>query len=448
MMVPSIDIQNGRAVQLVNGERLAIDAGSAWEAAERFSILGELAVVDLDAAMGIGSNRALLLELARRYPCRLGGGFRTRDDVLMALDSGAAAVMVGTRASPEFLSAFPRDRIVAALDARGDTLMAEGWKRPAGHGVLGRALELAPYAGAFLFTDIGREGTKGGIDLDRAQALQEGLNEAGYQGRIIMAGGTRSEEDIAALDAMGLDVQVGMGLYDGSIRPARALSACLKSDRPDGLWPTLVCDESGKALGLAYSDAESLDTAIEERAGVYRSRSRGLWRKGQSSGHTQRLLRVDTDCDRDSLRFVVRQEGAFCHEGSRSCFLRGLSPRTDPADCGLYALECTVRGRMGGGKETALAGSYTARLLSEEGLLAAKLREEADELARAASAEEAAAEAADLLYFITIALAAKGSSLAEAERVLDLRSLKLSRRPGDAKLRFMANDAGEEGETR
>ncbi|HOX93071.1 MAG TPA: HisA/HisF-related TIM barrel protein, partial [Spirochaetales bacterium] len=282
MMVPSIDIQNGRAVQLVNGERLCLDAGSVREAAERFSILGELAVVDLDAAMGKGSNRGLLLELAKRYPCRLGGGFRSKDDITQALDSGAVAVMLGTNANPELVSAFPRERIIAALDARGDILMTEGWKRNAGTGVLSRALALAPYAGAFLFTDIGREGTKCGIDINRARAFKEALNQAGYSGRIIMAGGTNSEDDIATLDTLGMDAQVGMGLYDGSISPARALAACMKSDRPDGLWPTLVCDESGKALGLTYSDEESLTLAMDEKAGIYHSRRAGLWRKGQS----------------------------------------------------------------------------------------------------------------------------------------------------------------------
>lgn len=232
-----------------------------------------------------------------------------------------------------------------------------------------------------------------------------------------------------------------MGLYDGSIDPAKAVAACLRSDRADGLWPTLVCDESGAALGLAYSDAESLEAAIGGRAGAYRSRRRGLWRKGASSGNTQRLLRVDADCDRDALRFVVRQEGPFCHEGSRSCFSRGLSARSDPADGGLRALELSVRGRLTGETGASAAGSYTARLLADPALLAAKLREEADELARAEGAADAAAEAADVLYFLVVTLAAKGSSLAEAERVLDLRSLKVTRRPGDAKPGYGAEGA-------
>jgi len=435
-MIPSIDILGGRAVQLVNGRGPAMDCGAPLELAERFSILGELAVVDLDAAMGRGDNRTLVKELAGRWPCRVGGGLRSRDEVTAMLDAGAAAVMVGTMASPGFLSAFPRERVMAALDCRGDRVMVKGWEEASGAGVGERLRELAPVVGGFLLTDIGREGTMGGLDLDRVAVLSALARDAGFRGRLVFAGGAASPAEIAAADALGADVQAGMALYRGRLDPAEALAACLRSDREDGLWPTLVCDERGTALGLAWSDRESLSAAMAERRGIYRSRTRGLWRKGESSGALQRLLRVDADCDRDCLRFTVRQEGGgFCHEGTRGCFSRGMSGSSDPAAGGLPALARLLEKRLGG---DAPAGSYTARLFADPALLGAKLREEADELARAEGPERAAEEAADLAYFMLTALFAKGSCLAGLERVLDRRSLVLSRRPGDAKPAFMA----------
>lgn len=434
MIIPSIDIQGGRAVQLVGGSRFEMDCGDPLELAERYAVYGQIAVVDLDAAMGTGGNAELVCELARRYPCRVGGGVRDEATMRRFLDAGAQAVMVGTRAEPEFLSAFPRERLIAALDARSGRLAVRGWQADGGAESLARLQELVPYVGAFLLTSIEREGGLGGLDLDYARSALAAAAEAGFRGRLCFAGGVRDAAEIAELDALGADVQAGMALYKGLLDPAEAYAACLRSDRQDGLWPTVVCDERGVALGLVYSSKESLMTALKERVGAYWSRRRGLWRKGEGSGATQRLVRVDADCDRDALRFVVRQEGAgFCHAGGRSCWDPGLG-RDDRADAGFGRLERTAALRaaeLAAGE--APPGSYSARLFREPGLLAAKLAEEAAELAEAEGPGRAAEEAADLFYFAAIKLAASGSSLYEAERVLDGRSLKLSRRPGNAK---------------
>jgi phosphoribosyl-ATP pyrophosphohydrolase len=184
----------------------------------------------------------------------------------------------------------------------------------------------------------------------------------------------------------------------------------------------VVADESGRALGLVFSNRESLAAALDERRGIYWSRSRGeLWRKGESSGDVQELLAVDLDCDADALRFTVRQHGrGFCHLGRRTCW-------GDPR--GLPALERTLEERT----RSAPKGSYTRRLLDEEGLLEAKLTEEAAELAQAEGHAEVIHEAADLLYFASVAMARGGVTLAEVERELDRRSLKVTRRRGDAK---------------
>jgi phosphoribosyl-ATP pyrophosphohydrolase/phosphoribosyl-AMP cyclohydrolase/histidinol dehydrogenase len=131
-------------------------------------------------------------------------------------------------------------------------------------------------------------------------------------------------------------------------------------------------------------------------------------------------LRIDVDCDRDALRFRVRQQGAgFCHKGTRTCFGQ---------ERGLVALLETLARRAVSAPE----GSYTKRLLDEPGLLGAKLREEAAELAEAAP-EQVAHEAADLIYFAAVAMSRAGVTLEQVERELDLRSLRVTRRSGDAK---------------
>lgn len=200
----------------------------------------------------------------------------------------------------------------------------------------------------------------------------------------------------------------------------RLLWSYLRSDRPDGLVPTVVCNEAGVALGLAYSSEESLAETLRTQTGVYQSRKRGLWRKGSTSGDTQEMIRISVDCDNDTLKFTVKQKGRFCHLAQFGCFgdFKGLAN-----------LECTLQSR----KASAPEGSYTARLFSDESLLRAKIMEEAEELCNAKSQEEIAFEAADLIYFALTRAVGAGVSLAHIEANLDAKSLKVKRRKGDAK---------------
>lgn len=213
---------------------------------------------------------------------------------------------------------------------------------------------------------------------------------------------------------------------------ATLLEAGWKSDRADNLVATVVTDQSGAALGLVYSSPTSVTEALRTQTGVYQSRKRGLWYKGATSGDTQTLLRIGLDCDRDALHFVVRQEGRrFCHLDQFGCFgdLKGI-PR----------LEQTLRSR----KESAPAGSYTARLFSDEKLLRAKIMEEAEELCDAQTPQEVAFEAADLIYFALTKAVSAGVSLADIERSLDAKGLKVQRRPGNAKPKWEEKVAKKE----
>ncbi|EDO18970.1 hypothetical protein Kpol_2002p40 [Vanderwaltozyma polyspora DSM 70294] len=214
---------------------------------------------------------------------------------------------------------------------------------------------------------------------------------------------------------------------------SKSLISSLKTDRPDRLFPTLVVDTAERCLGLVYSSQESIQLAIERQVGVYFSRSRNqIWVKGETSGNTQKLINIQLDCDGDALKYVVIQGGAqssFCHLNTESCF--------GQLKYGLTSLETFINQR----KLNAPAESYTKRLFNDSKLLNAKIKEEAEELTEAQSKDEVAWEAADLLYFTITKLVAEGVTLQDVENNLELKHLKVTRRKGDAKPKFIEDDS-------
>jgi phosphoribosyl-ATP pyrophosphohydrolase len=417
MIIPSIDISGGQAVQLVGGETLAVEAGDPMPLLDSFGIVGEVAVIDIDAARGEGENRGLIAEMCRRGKVRVGGGIRHVDAALKWLDLGAEKIIIGTAASPDLLAQLPRERVIVALDSRDGEVMTQGWRESSGRDLMTRIEELRGMCGGYLVTFIEREGRLEGTDLARARTVVA----AAGQSRVTIAGGITSADEVAALDRLGADAQVGMALYTDRMTIGEALAAMLTSDRADGLWPTVVVDQGGTALGLVYSNAESLGRAIDEKRGIYHSRSRGVWVKGETSGATQELLAVDVDCDRDTLRFTVRQsDPGFCHTTARTCW---------GEDHGLGRLDRRLRWIA----DSDDPASNTKKLLDDPELLAAKLTEEAAELLRAQTTEEVIHEAADLLYFLSVRARAAGVGLEEVARELDRRERRTTRRPMTAK---------------
>jgi phosphoribosyl-ATP pyrophosphohydrolase/phosphoribosyl-AMP cyclohydrolase/histidinol dehydrogenase len=204
----------------------------------------------------------------------------------------------------------------------------------------------------------------------------------------------------------------------------KLFASCATTDRADGLYTTVVTTRSGVALGLVYSSVESIAAALESGRGVYYSRSRnGLWRKGDTSGCYQVLHRMDLDCDGDALRVMVTQMGAkpaFCHLETLTCWGEGV---------GVNHLEATLTDRLANAPQ----GSYTKRLFEDEGLLKNKLLEESLELLEATEPSHVAAELADVLYFAMVRAVKAGVSIDDAVRVLDERSRKVTRRPGNDK---------------
>lgn len=430
MIIPSIDLMDGRAVQLRRGRELVLEGGDPFERLAEFSVAGEVAVVDLDAALGKGSNANVIREMVRRTPCRVGGGIRDHETALDWLDAGATRVVIGTAASVDFCSQLPRERVVAAVDAEKGTVVVEGWRTKTRFQVIDRIRELAPVVGGFLLTQVEHEGGMSGFSMELVEEAVEAAGDA----RVTAAGGITTAEDVAALDRLGVDAQVGMALYSGHLSLGAAVAAPLTQGTADRLWPTVVCEESGAALGLVWSTRESLEAAVSQRRGIYWSRSRGeLWIKGATSGATQELVRVDLDCDRDTLRFTVRQHGSgFCHAGDRACW---------PTSFTLSTLERLIQQRRdeafdgvaGGPESRGAGGSGTARVLADPALLKAKLLEEAEELSEAADRESATHEAADLIYFALVAAARHGVSLENIQHELAGRHQRVRRRPMTAK---------------
>ena len=191
-------------------------------------------------------------------------------------------------------------------------------------------------------------------------------------------------------------------------------------DKGGGLVTVVAQDaRSGAVLMVAHADREALERTLATREMHYRSRTRGLWHKGATSGNTQAVRALRLDCDGDALLALVEPAGPACHTGARTCFHRGDTERAAPHEA-LPALERTLAERQRARPE----GSYTAALLADPLRIGAKVEEEAEEVARAAREESDARvdeEAADVLYHLMVLLRSRDRSLAGVEEVLDGR---------------------------
>jgi phosphoribosyl-ATP pyrophosphohydrolase len=366
------------------------------ELARRFNRYGEVAVIDLDAAMGTGNNRELIRELCQLADVRVGGGIRDLETAREYLRAGAARLIIGTSATPEFLRELPAERIIVALDNVGGEVVDQGWQNRTGEQLLDRAKRLAPYCAGFLVTYVDREGTRQGLPVEVVKTLKETMPRP-----VTAAGGVSGNPNAVELLQRGVDLQVGMSLYTGMLDPTQVFVESLDWRKMD-LIPTIARDTAGQVLMLAYSNRESLAEALEQGAGIYYSRSRReIWQKGATSGNRQKLLSVRWDCDKDSLLFTVEQTGPACHTGDYSCF--------GDRRFSLRRLENILVSRRQSSPET----SYTARLLADEALLDAKLREETDEVINFKDRRNLVWELADLTYFTLVKAVANGISLDE-----------------------------------
>jgi phosphoribosylformimino-5-aminoimidazole carboxamide ribotide isomerase len=222
VLIPSIDLQDGRVVQLEQGERLRLADDDLDYWVGRFRGFPIVQVIDLDAAMGRGSNAAIVRDLCRRLPCQVGGGLRDPARARQVLDAGARRVIIGsalfnaTGARPDraraFADALGSDAVVAAVDARGGRVVVHGWKTATPVSPAHAVAALEPFAGAFLHTRVDGEGLMGGLDLDAVLAVRAATTRP-----LIAAGGIRDLAEVDVLAAHGIDAVVGMAIYTGRI---------------------------------------------------------------------------------------------------------------------------------------------------------------------------------------------------------------------------------------
>jgi len=405
MLVPSIDLLGGCVVQLEGGDpsKCVVRLDDPLAVAEKWARYGELAVIDLDAALGTGDNIDVIEQITARFDARVGGGIRDHDRADRLLRTGARKLIVGTQATPEFLGKYPRERMIAALDARQGRVVTRGWTEATDDTPVARAVELAPYCSEFLFTVVDREGAMAGTDIDAIAAVVNAT-----ENHVTAAGGITTLDEIKAIDGLGASSQLGMAIYTGRLAMDDAFVALVDWTKHDGLLPVVVQDDCGQVVMHAWADSDALRATLTTGRGTYFSRSRQQsWRKGDTSGHTQHCHAVRYDCDRDTLIYRVSQTGQACHvPGQYSCF--------GPQQFNLARLEKVIEQR----RESADAGSYTARLFADPELLAAKIREEAGELIDAESDREIVWEAADVVYFTMVRLAARGLTLEQVEKEL------------------------------
>ena len=329
------------------------------------------------------------------------------EQVIQWLDEGGASkVVVGPALAKEIAGKVPANRLLLVLDAAELNAVSDKL-RAAVSGVLLKV----PVFNADLVLSIKTFFADGEIYILPASFSAQ-IREAKAIGAIL------------AIPTSNLTVGQST---DDKINVAEAFVAPLTSDRADHLIPTVVTSYSnGRSLGLVYSSLESIKESILTGSGVYQSRKHGRWKKGETSGATQTVVSIRTDCDCDTLEFtVIQADPGFCHLNRPSCF----GPLA-----GLAALEATLQSRL----TSAPPGSYTQRLFKDPQLLANKVMEEAKELCLAQTKDDVTFEAADLLYFALTKCVVSGVTLADIGQCLDDKAKKVTRRKGDAKPEFIA----------
>ena len=222
MLIPSIDLQNGHVVQLVQGERLAIEAPDPEPWIARFVTFPRVQLIDLDAARGRGDNSGMVADICRRLPCRVGGGVRSVERAQQLLDAGAHAVIASSALFRDgavdvpfaraLADAIGAERIVAAVDSRGGQVVIHGWKTALPITAVEAVQALEPYCSEFLYTHVDKEGLMQGTDMEAILAVRRATDR-----RVTAAGGITTWEEIDHLDAAGVDAVVGMAIYTGQL---------------------------------------------------------------------------------------------------------------------------------------------------------------------------------------------------------------------------------------
>ncbi|MBQ2644724.1 bifunctional phosphoribosyl-AMP cyclohydrolase/phosphoribosyl-ATP diphosphatase HisIE [bacterium] len=393
MIIPSIDLMNGKAVQLRQGKEKVLEREDVESIAKEYGKYGELAVIDLDAAMGKGDNEDIIRKICKIAKCRVGGGIRTQEKAKKMLALGAKKIIIGTAANEEFLSKLPKDKVILAIDAKNGKITQKGWSEEINQTPEDFVKRFDNLCSGYLYTIVENEGMMQGTKIENFEKIRNLTNH-----ELVAAGGISSIDEIVKLQKMNISSQLGMSIYTGAIDLKEAFVANLDFKKQNGLIPTIVQDiDTKQVLMLAYSNKDSLYKTFESGLATYFSRSRNeLWTKGLTSGNTQEFITARFDCDMDSLLFKVKQKGNACHFERYSCF--------EEKDFCLSDLYKLLEDR----KEKLPENSFTTKLFKDEFYLKRKIMEEAFESVNFEKGDGLEWEASDLTYFMLTFMAMHG----------------------------------------
>ena len=222
MLIPAIDLKGGKVVQLIQGEKLAVETSDLDYWIGRFAGFPRVNVIDLDAAMSTGSNDGLVREICLRLPCQVGGGVRTTDRAIELVGFGARKVIVGSAlfkdgrvdidSAQRFADAVGVERLIGAVDSKRGHVVTHGWKSATATTAAQAVRALEPYCGEFLYTHVDKEGLMKGTDIAAIRRVRDATRRP-----LIAAGGVTTQAEIDELDGLGIDAVVGMAIYTGAL---------------------------------------------------------------------------------------------------------------------------------------------------------------------------------------------------------------------------------------
>ncbi len=427
MVISSIDLKNGHVVQLKNGKELVLQRDDADALIAQFDMFGEVAVIDLDAALGNidakgnTENTHLLKSLLHRGNVRTGGGIRSVKRAKELISLGAEKVIIGSAAwksnpvadesvlNEEFLNelaaAIGKDRIIISVDAINGKIAVKGWTETVDIPLVEGAKQAEKFCSELLFTCVEKEGCMQGTNMDYVRALREAV-----KCRVVVAGGVSSVQEIKELEKLHCDVQLGMALYTGKVDLKEAFVECLDFEKSP-LIPVIAQSVNGEVLMQGFANAEAVRKSFDCGRLTFWSRSRNeLWTKGDTSGNVLQVVKMRADCDRDCVLATVLPTGPACHTGSWTCFSSAVDEKSS-----MGRLYNVIADRFANPKP----GSYTATLDAKR--VREKVEEEAEELCEAEGKEEVIWEAADLLYFVNVLMYKEGVSWKDVYDELDRR---------------------------
>ena len=427
MVISSIDLKNGHVVQLKNGKELVLQRDDADALIAQFDMFGEVAVIDLDAALGNidakgnTENTHLLKSLLHRGNVRTGGGIRSVKRAKELISLGAEKVIIGSaawKANPvagesvlnedflnELAAAIGKDRIIISVDAINGKIAVKGWTETVDIPLVEGAKQAEKFCSELLFTCVEKEGCMQGTNMDYVRALREAV-----KCRVVVAGGVSSVQEIKELEKLHCDVQLGMALYTGKVDLKEAFVECLDFEKSP-LIPVIAQSVNGEVLMQGFANAEAVRKSFDCGRLTFWSRSRNeLWTKGDTSGNVLQVVKMRADCDRDCVLATVLPTGPACHTGSWTCFSSAVDEKSS-----MGRLYNVIADRFANPKP----GSYTATLDAKR--VREKVEEEAEELCEADGKDEVIWEAADLIYFVNVLMYKEGVSWKDVYDELDRR---------------------------